>query len=101
VGTMFCSKCGKELPGDAAICPACGGRVAAATPALTIDELVVEAKRVARDLSNAAAQVSKEVLRGAGEARKDPKGTTKRAVRKAAKELESAVDEIDRLIKRL
>ena len=30
---MFCSSCGKELPAQAAFCPACGAAVAGANPA--------------------------------------------------------------------
>ena len=101
---MFCANCGKELPGGAGACPACGfspGRSTGASTSSAIHEMVSEAKRAVKELNEAATSLSRQVRSGAQAAAKDPKGTSKRAVRRAAKELESAVDEIDRLIRKL
>lgn len=101
---MYCAQCGKGLPDGAGRCPACGFSTLAAARSETsaaIHDMVKEAKRAVRELSNAAGELSRQVKSGAKAASKDPTGTTKRAVRRAAKELESAVDEVDRLIRRL
>jgi len=101
---MFCAQCGKELPSGTNRCPACGFATAAPSPgetSATIHEMVEEAKRAVRELGNAASELTRHVKSGAQAASKDPKGTTKRAIRRATKELESAVDEVDRLLRKL
>ncbi len=101
---MFCAQCGKELPTGADPCPACGfspGGGARTSSSTTIHEMVNEARRAARELADAASDLTRQVKKEARAAQKDPKGTTQRAIRRAAKELESAVDEVDRLIKKL
>jgi uncharacterized membrane protein YvbJ len=98
---MFCAKCGKELPEGSSSCPACGFSTSAASKSLSIEELISETRRAVRNLSKTAERASEKVIAGAGAAARDPKGTTKRAVRRAAKELQSAVDDLDRLLKRL
>jgi signal transduction histidine kinase len=101
---MFCAQCGKEIPAGITTCPACGFSTAGSAggrSATTIHEMVNEARRAARDLADAANELTRHVKSGAEAAKRDPKGTTKRAIHRAAKELESAVDEVDRLLQRL
>ena len=110
---MYCQFCGKELPAGAAVCPSCGkavgwaapGPVGAPSPASphpsagdTVDALVADTQRAARDLAVATARVSKILLTKADEVAKDPKGSAKRAARRAAEELDKARKEIERAL---
>ena len=98
---MYCSCCGNALPEGTRTCPACGAPAATPPKDLSLDDLIAETKRAVRDLSHAAEHASKKVISGAGAAARDPKGTTKRAARRAKKELQSAVDDLEGLLKRL
>ncbi|HEV2166114.1 MAG TPA: zinc ribbon domain-containing protein [Thermoplasmata archaeon] len=115
---MFCQFCGKELPASANACPACGKPVSAPstgapntagmpppppppprpTAGDTVDALVAETERAARDLAQATAKVSKMLFAKADEVTKDPKGSAKKAVRRAAVELDKARKEIERAL---
>ena len=111
---MYCSQCGRELPGDTATCPACGFSPAAppssagawSTPPPSpssdpVEEILNETRKAARELANATARLSKRLVKEARTATKDPSGSAKKAVKRVAQELDSAAKEIDRILKDL
>jgi len=102
---MYCQGCGRELPAGSRTCPACGFLAepppsAASSPG-TIEELVAELKRTAKELGRDAAQLSQRVVGKAGEVAKDPPASAKRVTRKVAQELDKAAKEIDRILRDL
>jgi cell division septum initiation protein DivIVA len=102
---MFCPQCGKEIPSGSPTCPACG-YLAVPQPASksspdSIDDVVAELKRAAKDLARSAAALSGRVVDKAGDAAKDPKGSAKRVTRKVAQELDHASKEIERILRDL
>jgi uncharacterized Zn finger protein (UPF0148 family) len=103
---MFCQQCGKEIPSGSPTCPACGFNAmshSAAAPSdpESVEKIISEMKRAAKDLSVAAANLSQRVADKAGRAAKDPSGSAKRATRKVAEELDKAAKEIDRVLRDL
>ena len=67
----------------------------------TLNQALYEAKRAAKDLASASANLSKRLLARAEGAAKDPEGSAKKATRLVAKELEAAAKEVDRILKNL
>lgn len=102
---MYCAQCGKELPQNASACPACGFALhgAPSTPpgGDSVDQVLSETKRAARELAEASARLSKRLVVKAQTAAKDPGGSAKRAAHRVAKELDAAAHEIDRILKDL
>jgi uncharacterized Zn finger protein (UPF0148 family) len=104
--SMNCAQCGAGLSEGATTCPSCGAAVVrpAATPApgpASLDQLLAETKRAAKDLASSTAQLSKRLLTKAETAAKDPAAAAKKVARRAAKELEAAAREVDRILKDL
>jgi hypothetical protein len=66
-----------------------------------VDDLARETKRAARELVRLAAKLSRRVGDEAAAAARDPSGSVHRVTRRAAKELDDAVREVDRLLKGL
>jgi uncharacterized Zn finger protein (UPF0148 family) len=103
---MYCQRCGAVLPAGTMTCPACGFAPAAApatepaAPA-SLEQLLAETKHAAKDLATSTAQLSKRLLTKARTAAKDPSGSAKKVAHRAAKELEAAAREIDRILKDL
>ncbi len=113
---MYCSQCGKELPANTTTCPACGfpstssppppvGASTSAPPSSppgdTVDQVLNETRKAARELADATARLSKRLVQKAQIAAKDPRGSTKKAARRVAKELDAAANEIDQILKKL
>lgn len=101
---MYCQNCGKELPVGALSCASCGAVVpgvhVGAAPA-SVQELLAEARRAARELVSATAQLSTHLASKAEAVAKDPSGSVKRTVHRAAQELDAAAREIDRILRDL
>lgn len=101
---MNCPQCGAALPPAAANCPSCGTKVDRATPPpppASLEQLLGETKRAARDLASSTAQLSKRLLTKAEIVAKDPTKSAKKVAQRAAKELEAAAREVDRILKDL
>jgi len=103
---MFCQQCGKEIPSGSPTCPTCGyNAMAHGTGASrdreSIDTVVFEVKRAAKELTVAAANLSRRMTDAAEKVAKDPSGAAHRASRKAAQELEKAAKEVDRILRDL
>lgn len=103
---MNCTKCGAGLPQGATSCPSCGASVAGAAPApgpapASLEELLSETKRAAKDLASSTAQLSKRLFTRAETATKEPRVTAKKVAQRAAKELEAAAREVERILKDL
>jgi zinc-ribbon domain len=101
---MFCQQCGKELPAGATTCPSCGAAVggrAGASFSGTLDQAVTEAKRAAKDLLQATAQITRQAADHAEAAGKDPAGTAKKVAHRVAQELDDAARKIDQALKDL
>jgi hypothetical protein len=65
------------------------------------EQALGEARKAAKDLARASAQLTRRLLAKAERAAKDPRGSAERAARTAAKELESAAREVDQILKKL
>ncbi|MGB6501106.1 MAG: hypothetical protein WBG19_06885 [Thermoplasmata archaeon] len=71
---------------------------------MTADDLekaLGESKRAAKELAVASARLTRQLLRKAEAAAKDPPGTATKAVKRIAEELDAAAREIDRILKDL
>jgi uncharacterized Zn finger protein (UPF0148 family) len=102
---MFCQQCGKELSQGSLTCANCGAVTSASTgapaPPASLEQLLSETKRAAKDLASSTAQLSKRMLSKARTAAKNPPDSAKKVVHRAAKELEAAAREIDRILQDL
>lgn len=102
---MYCSHCGKELMPGSLTCAACGFVSAAPTPAAvppaSLEQLLSETRHAAKDLAKSTSQLSKRLISKAKTAAKDPSGSAKKVAHRAAKELDAAAREIDRIIRDL
>jgi HEPN domain-containing protein len=103
---MYCQGCGRELPTGNLTCPACGFSnhapgTAAPPPASSVEDLVADLKRTAKELARDAAKLSQRVVDKAGEVARDPPKSAKRVSKKVAEELDKAAKEIDRIIRDL
>jgi cell division septum initiation protein DivIVA len=102
---MYCPQCGKELAPGNLTCAACGF-ISPAAPAPSaappsFEQLVSETKHAAKDLAKSTAHLSKRMFSKAQTAAKDPSGSAKKVAHRAAKELEAAAREIDRILRDL
>ncbi len=66
-----------------------------------MDEALKELKRATKELAIASAQLSERVIQKAGAAAKEPKETVHRATATAARELDAAAKEIQRILRSL
>jgi len=103
---MFCRWCGTQLPEGAMSCPKCGkSATGAADPERsgheTVDQVVADATRAARDLTVAAARLTERLATRMHAAAEDPKGTATRAARRVARELDAAREEIEKTLRDL
>ncbi len=103
---MNCTSCGATIPDGASSCPACGRPVAPppgnpAGHSDPVDKLVSELSTAARDLTVAAAKLSRGLLRKAESAAKDPSNAARRVIRRATEELEAARREVEKALKDL
>lgn len=103
---MYCQGCGRELPSGVLTCPACGfaTSVPGAAPSArtgSVDELVADLKRTAKELARDAAKLSQRAVDKAGEVARDPSNAAKRVSKKVADELDKAAQEIDRILRDL
>jgi ABC-type transporter Mla subunit MlaD len=101
---MYCQNCGKELAPGAASCGACGAGVPGhptGGEAASLSQLLEETRRAARDLAQSSAELTKRLASRADAVRRDPKGSAKKAVDRAAKELDAAAHEVERILKDL
>jgi len=102
---MNCQQCGRELPQGSLTCAGCGFRSApppaAPVAPASLQQLLSETKHAAKDLASSTAQLSKRLVSKAQTAVKDPSGSAKKVARRAAKELEAAAHEIDRILQDL
>jgi len=103
---MYCQGCGRELPSGVLTCPGCGfanqdpGATSSARTG-SVDELVADLKRTAKELARDAAKLSQRAVDKAGEVARDPPKTAKRVSKKVAEELDKAAQEIDRILREL
>ena len=67
----------------------------------SLDDVLRETKRAAKDLAVASAKLSKRVLTKAETAARNPSRAARRVGNRVAKELEAASKEIDRILKDL
>jgi hypothetical protein len=67
----------------------------------SLDDVLRETKRAAKDLATASAKLSKHLLSKAESAARDPSGAAKKVGDRVAKELDAASREIDRILKDL
>ncbi|MCI4373625.1 MAG: hypothetical protein L3K02_08310 [Thermoplasmata archaeon] len=67
----------------------------------TMDRVVADATRAARDLTAAAARLTDRLGKKMQAAADDPKGTATRAARRVAHDLDSAREEIEKALKDL
>ncbi len=103
---MFCRWCGTQLPEGATSCPKCGKLAGGAADAVgpgreTVDQVVAEASRAARDLTAAAARLTERLAARMQAAADDPKGTAARAARRVARDLDAAREEIEKTLRDL
>lgn len=102
---MNCPRCGTSLPPGTMTCTSCGAAVARATASppepASLEQLLAETKRAAKDLASSTAQLSKRLLTKAQTVAKDPSGSAKKIAHRTAEELEAAAREIDRILKDL
>ena len=99
---MYCAQCGKELPASAVTCPACGSPSASVPRSGdTIDQVLNDTKRAAKELAEATAKLSRRLVEKAQTAAKEPRASAKKAAKRVAKELDSAAKEIDRILRDL
>lgn len=102
---MYCAQCGKPLEAGATVCPSCqypAAQAPAASPAgPSVDQVVSEMARAAREFGSTVSRLSERVVAKAEAASKDPTGAAKKAAHRAAKELDAAAREIDRILKDL
>ncbi len=104
--SVYCQGCGRELPSGVLICPACGyatpgaGEGASARTG-SVDELVADLKRTAKQLGRDAAKLSQRAVDKAGEVARNPPDAAKRVSKKVARELDKAAQEIDRILRDL
>ena len=103
---MNCTQCGGLLPESATSCPSCGAAVTHSAPpaaigSASLDRLLADTKRAAKDLASSTAELSKRLLSKAETAAKNPPAAAKKVAQRAAKELEAAAQEVDRILKDL
>jgi uncharacterized Zn finger protein (UPF0148 family) len=103
---MNCAHCGAGLAEGATTCPSCGAAVTRLTPPpppapASFDELLADTKRAAKDLAASTARLSRQLLVKAETAAKNPPAAAKKVAHRAAKELEAAAREVDRILKDL
>jgi cell division septum initiation protein DivIVA len=101
---MYCQWCGAELPAGAAKCPKCGKATSSAsgpTGTQDFDQIIADAKRAAKDLTTAAAQLTQRLGSKMQAAADDPKGSAHRVARRVAKELDAAREEIEKALREL
>jgi ribosomal protein L40E len=103
---MFCRWCGTQLPENAEKCPKCGKAAdlppdAEHTSRDSVDRVVADATRAARDLSAAAARFTERLSAKMGAAADDPKGAASRAARRVARDLDAAREEIEKALRDL
>lgn len=67
----------------------------------SLTDAVTEAKRAAKELAQATASLSREVLAKAKGAAKDPSATAHRVGERVARELDAASKEIDRILRKI
>jgi hypothetical protein len=103
---MFCRWCGAVLPEGAAACPKCGKPTSVAgdvekTTRDTVDSVIADATRAAKDITAAAAQLSEKLAARLRSAADDPKGSVSRAARRVARDLDNAREEIEKALRDL
>jgi hypothetical protein len=64
----------------------------------SLDQAVTDAKRAAKDLASATAQIARRLAAKADRAAKDPSGSAKRGARRVAAELDKARSEIEKIL---
>jgi hypothetical protein len=70
-------------------------------PEDTLKDAIEATRKAAVELASASVRLTKRVLDKADAAAQDPSGSVKKVAQRAAKELDSAAKEIDRLLQKL
>ena len=99
---MNCAACGAELAEGFSFCPKCGQPVSGPSSSGSvdsIDRLVDEAAKTAKELTAAAARLSTRILNKTEAVLSDPPGAAKKAGKRVVKEFRRAKDEIERVLK--
>ncbi len=105
---MYCAHCGTELPAGSVVCASCGFTTKAPSPVRPgsnspdpVDEILRETKRAVKDLAEATAKLSKRVAAHADAAVKDPSGTTRKALDRLKRDINSLVSDVSDALKKL
>jgi len=106
VEPMFCRWCGTQLPEGSDVCPKCGkgephSSEGERSSKETVDRVVADATRAARDLTAAASRLTERLAAKMQSAADDPKGTASRAGRRIARDLDAAREEIEKALRDL
>ncbi len=97
--SVYCQQCGRELPAGSVTCPSCHSRVGGfAASDISLDAVVIEVRRAAKELAAASSQLAQHVAAKADRAAKDPSGSAKRGARRVAKELDKVRAEIEKIL---
>jgi cell division septum initiation protein DivIVA len=97
---MKCGTCGAEPSAGDVYCRMCGHSVSPAPPD-SVDRLVADAARAAKDLASTALKLSHRVLDKAEAAAHDPRGAVRTAVKRVSDELDAARKDLDKALDRL
>jgi methyl-accepting chemotaxis protein len=67
----------------------------------SVEEIVADAKRAAKDLASATLRLSRHLIDKAEHAARDPSASAKKAMRRVSEELHEAGKEVERLLRKL
>ncbi len=101
---MNCPKCGKEVPAGAVSCANCGATLFPARsppPEDSFQILIGDAKNAAKEFAEAAAKVSSRILKKLETAADHPSTSAKEGLKRAAKELDDAAKDLERMFRDL
>ncbi len=103
---MFCRWCGTQLADGDEKCPKCGKPVtlpgdAESASQDSVDRIVADTTRAARDFALAASQFTERLATKMRAAAEDPQGTATRTARRVARDLDRAREEIEKALKDL
>jgi zinc-ribbon domain len=103
---MFCRWCGSSLPEGAETCPKCGKPASLPSDSdvfsrESVDKVVADTTRAARDLAAAAARFTEKLAAQVKATADDPKGSASRAARRVARDLDAAREEIEKAFRDL